>query len=396
MEDMRSAFQMEGRRTFDGIVDMEYGKGRGRVPLHSAGSHVHGINMVDGVYAGCYQGKSSDGKGFKGFLSGATSEATTRCGDTGVIKLGRSSIFDSREAYDSELLGDTAFQQGGAAPDVLATASAGCSLPPSVLDLLFVTGALWAVEDHVFCEPAAGAGAEFPNGAAESPAELESLAEPAPRGPEAPRGVRDVVPTAAPPPQAPRGVRDVVPTAAPPPQAVQQEECLTSDIDAYTECESDPDDPTSDWEGEPTTIVVGPTHFASHPYKLDQVLVPGPEGKVAIRSCERQLVLSDALRLQMAWNQVPLSFGSAVHLVHGASLGCRPCMYERWAGRCSKKWLCDFCHMHSNTKRRKRSSYADDGAMVTQLSTAYSNGGYGQPQRHVLPPGLFLGGMISV
>jgi len=188
----------------------------------------------------------------------------------------------------------------------------------------------------------------------------------------------------------------VVPTAAPPPQAVQQEECLTSDIDAYTECESDPDDPISDWEGEPTTIVVGPTHFASHPYKLDQVLVPGPEGKVAIRSCERQLVLSDALRLQMAWNQVPLSFGSAVHLVHGASLGCRPCMYERWAGRCSKKWLCDFCHMHSNTKRRKRSSYADDGAMVTQLSTAYSNGGYGQPQRHVLPPGLFLGGMISV
>lgn len=123
--------------------------------------------------------------------------------------------------------------------------------------------------------------------------------------------------------------------------------------DAY---ESEMNEPDSDLEDEPTTVLVGPSPLASAPYSLQQVAVPDPafRQKVFIKSGVRQLALSDAFRLKAGGNGVPLSFGSAVHLAHGERPSCRPCMYERWAGRCSKKWLCDFCHLHVGSKRRTK------------------------------------------
>lgn len=368
MRDVRTTFQDVGR-TFG---DTELGKGR--MALHSAGPAGCGTNMAYGLYAGY-------------------SQATTGSGD---FRPCRSSVFDSIEANDSELLGETDCQQGagfldvlegGAAPDVLARTPAGSRLPPSVLELLAVTNTLWEFQDPVFGEPSLGADAELPDGAVD--ADAESWREALLRAAEQATESHD---TSLP--------RIIEPTQRSSPlatlKASQQEEGLTSDIDFDTECESDPEEPISDSEGEPTTVLVGPTPLASQPYQLDQVYIPGPEGKVAIRSSARQLVLSDALRLTMAWDQVPLSFGSAVHLAHGASPGCRPCMYERWAGRCSKRWLCDFCHMHVGTKRgRNKSTRTSDFMQVAQPSTTYFGSGYRQP-RSPAQPAFLRGERLSL
>jgi len=109
----------------------------------------------------------------------------------------------------------------------------------------------------------------------------------------------------------------------------------------------------------PVQVLVGPTDLAFAPLKLKDVWLPGegPGGlcvPVPLRSGPSCLSLADAMRLSKARpGQAPLSFGSSVHLISRGSQPCRPCMFERWTGRCSKSWLCDFCHLHVGRKRRR-------------------------------------------
>lgn len=140
---------------------------------------------------------------------------------------------------------------------------------------------------------------------------------------------------------------------------------------------------------DPINVIVGPTNMAVAPFTLEQLWLrtvskgPCPLGfgsatpqlvKVMLRSSPRQLSLSDALRLSEARSlQAPLSFGSVLHICQGDKAPCRPCMFERWAGRCSKKWLCDFCHLHTGQKQRRR----DAGGINSKTSDFRSAGSSG-------------------
>merc|ERR1712008_89000 len=98
-------------------------------------------------------------------------------------------------------------------------------------------------------------------------------------------------------------------------------------------------------------VLVGPTHLAVKPLRLEDQTLPhtccdGSIVHMPLMSGPRCMILSEAMRLSNArsW-QAPLSFGSVLHLSMGKKASCRPCMFERWAGRCTKSWLCDFCHL---------------------------------------------------
>uniref|UniRef100_A0A7S4W575 Uncharacterized protein n=1 Tax=Alexandrium monilatum TaxID=311494 RepID=A0A7S4W575_9DINO len=127
-----------------------------------------------------------------------------------------------------------------------------------------------------------------------------------------------------------------------------------ADSDAESEC-SAPSEPDESAE-----IIVGPTNLAVMPLKLEDLCLfrlerhTGTVKRVPLVSNPRRLSLADALRLSHARpEEAPLSFGSTLHLSYGAGQPCRPCMFERWAGRCIKSWLCDFCHLHTTQKARR-------------------------------------------
>jgi len=107
-------------------------------------------------------------------------------------------------------------------------------------------------------------------------------------------------------------------------------------------------------------VLVGPTHLAVKPFKLEDQALPQRFGQSGIFAVPLQsgpgcLSLSDALRLADARSgRAPLSFGSTLHLCRGHDKLCRPCMFERWVGRCTKSWLCDFCHMHVSDKKVRK------------------------------------------
>lgn len=132
-------------------------------------------------------------------------------------------------------------------------------------------------------------------------------------------------------------------------QAAEAEECAASDFD---------DDDALSEASEPgcsAELVVGPTDLAVQPYRLEDLCLPDrlPSGHVVqapLQSGPRCVSLRDMARLSAARPaQAPLSFGSTLHLNYGGPQSkCRPCMFERWAGRCTKSVLCDFCHMHEN------------------------------------------------
>eukprot|EP00428_Durinskia_dybowskii_P039935 CAMPEP_0170270766 /NCGR_PEP_ID=MMETSP0116_2-20130129/35330_1 /TAXON_ID=400756 /ORGANISM="Durinskia baltica, Strain CSIRO CS-38" /LENGTH=392 /DNA_ID=CAMNT_0010521963 /DNA_START=1 /DNA_END=1179 /DNA_ORIENTATION=- len=142
--------------------------------------------------------------------------------------------------------------------------------------------------------------------------------------------------------------------------SVQLQEALETLSDDETDVESVCSEASD--EDEPSLVLVGPTKLAVAPYSMDDLWLPtakgAPEGSsrnVKLRTGTRQLAFSDAMRLTEGRTlQAPLSFGSVLHICHGADAPCRPCMFERWAGRCSKKWLCDFCHMHAGQKQRRK------------------------------------------
>jgi len=107
-------------------------------------------------------------------------------------------------------------------------------------------------------------------------------------------------------------------------------------------------------------VIVGPTQLAVQPMRLEDLWIPANprfgEPKAPIRSGPYCLALSDVRRLSGARSdEAPLSFGTVKHLIFGSGrsgASCRPCMFERWAGRCNKSWLCDFCHLHMGQRHR--------------------------------------------
>mmetsp|Transcript_81709 Transcript_81709/g.239875 ORF Transcript_81709/g.239875 Transcript_81709/m.239875 type:complete len:476 (+) Transcript_81709:132-1559(+) len=123
----------------------------------------------------------------------------------------------------------------------------------------------------------------------------------------------------------------------------------------------DSEDDSASEDGESADVIVGPTELAVQPMKLKDVSLPMQTGlsnnsvlKKPISSSPRCLSISDCLRLaNVRPFEAPLSFGSALHLSCGPGHQCRPCMFERWAGRCNKSWLCDFCHLHTVQKARR-------------------------------------------
>lgn len=127
-----------------------------------------------------------------------------------------------------------------------------------------------------------------------------------------------------------------------------------------SEAESD-SEPASEISGDQTEIVVGPTHLSVAPMELSEQLLPErchgtPLFRmVPVQSDISNIAFQDIRRLSEArFADAPLSFGSVLHLAHGANAYCRPCMFERWPGRCNKSWLCDFCHLHVRQKSRPR------------------------------------------
>lgn len=116
----------------------------------------------------------------------------------------------------------------------------------------------------------------------------------------------------------------------------------------------------SEGESETDTFLVGPTPFACAPKKMQELWLPvnssGTESQM-VRSNSDKVSLLDIQRLQTAVATTdrtqPLSFGSVVHLC-GFRGNCRPCMFERVAGRCKKIWLCDFCHLHAGRGHQVR------------------------------------------
>jgi hypothetical protein len=127
-------------------------------------------------------------------------------------------------------------------------------------------------------------------------------------------------------------------------------------------------DSESSSEDGPLTVLVGPTEMAVGPTMqllLRDLGLPNyhPDGSydmIPIRSGPSMTLLSECGRLAACRKEAPLSFGSAVHINYGhlSQDLCRPCMYERWPGRCAKSFLCDFCHFHVGKNFRRRVSHS--------------------------------------
>eukprot|EP00747_Dinoflagellata_sp_TGD_P171372 gnl/TRDRNA2_/TRDRNA2_205301_c0_seq1.p1 gnl/TRDRNA2_/TRDRNA2_205301_c0~~gnl/TRDRNA2_/TRDRNA2_205301_c0_seq1.p1 ORF type:complete len:395 (-),score=39.00 gnl/TRDRNA2_/TRDRNA2_205301_c0_seq1:149-1333(-) len=120
------------------------------------------------------------------------------------------------------------------------------------------------------------------------------------------------------------------------------------------EDDSDQDADVDPDEDDDVEVVIGPKLAVSSGTLRDYAL-PNMQEKltsVSIQSSARTLTLSDCLRLSKARGAIcPLSFGSVQHFVDPLRSTCRPCMYERWAGRCARKWLCDFCHIVPHNRK---------------------------------------------
>eukprot|EP00929_Paragymnodinium_shiwhaense_P122080 TRINITY_DN94626_c0_g1_i1.p1 TRINITY_DN94626_c0_g1~~TRINITY_DN94626_c0_g1_i1.p1 ORF type:complete len:320 (-),score=40.23 TRINITY_DN94626_c0_g1_i1:61-1020(-) len=99
------------------------------------------------------------------------------------------------------------------------------------------------------------------------------------------------------------------------------------------------------------TFVLGPTEHAF------RASAEGSLRPTNIRSSARELYFSDVLFLCQARTTAPLSFGSVQHYLYGSGCDntfCRPCMFERSAGRCIRGTLCDFCHLDVSRQRKRR------------------------------------------
>jgi len=105
--------------------------------------------------------------------------------------------------------------------------------------------------------------------------------------------------------------------------------------------------------GDDDSIILGPTMAAFRSKVKDdgRPLYINKPGHV--KSSETVLALSDILKLVNArQGQAPASFGSMSHMSGCSHDVCRPCRFERTAGRCKHGMACEFCHMHEGHRRR--------------------------------------------
>mmetsp|Transcript_86355 Transcript_86355/g.278889 ORF Transcript_86355/g.278889 Transcript_86355/m.278889 type:complete len:379 (-) Transcript_86355:326-1462(-) len=164
-------------------------------------------------------------------------------------------------------------------------------------------------------------------------------------------------------------VAGILPVAWPfKPTATDVSDGMEYDAEEMSDVESVWSEASSDNDDEEVSVLVGPTQLSVAPHRLDEFFLAAQisdDGEVksgssiSIRSSPGSLSLGDIVRLSAARSaEAPLSFGSMLHLCNGEGGPCRPCMFERWAGRCNKKWLCDFCHLHVGHKRRRAGSAA--------------------------------------
>eukprot|EP00747_Dinoflagellata_sp_TGD_P019189 gnl/TRDRNA2_/TRDRNA2_127003_c0_seq1.p1 gnl/TRDRNA2_/TRDRNA2_127003_c0~~gnl/TRDRNA2_/TRDRNA2_127003_c0_seq1.p1 ORF type:complete len:293 (+),score=40.88 gnl/TRDRNA2_/TRDRNA2_127003_c0_seq1:77-880(+) len=143
------------------------------------------------------------------------------------------------------------------------------------------------------------------------------------------------------------------------PNRQQHLEGVASTIPAEWEHDSDSEDDLDLLEDEDVEVVVGP-RMAVVEGDLSKYNLPNLNSALAavpISSTAKALSLSDCLRLSKARDVTcPLSFGSVEHISSQLHMNCRPCMYERRAGKCARKWLCDFCHVvqHYTAKSAKK------------------------------------------
>lgn len=130
---------------------------------------------------------------------------------------------------------------------------------------------------------------------------------------------------------------------------------------AVSEYDSDEEDEEYLDPDEPVEIIVGPTDLATMPFRLQDLSLPQRSRMhtgielVPLTSWSRCLSVRDAMALSRV-GEAPISFGSVVHLNYGVGNNCRPCMFERWKGRCCKRWLCDFCHLHAKNRSHQAAS----------------------------------------
>eukprot|EP00439_Symbiodinium_sp_Y106_P051696 s2135_g6.t2 len=85
----------------------------------------------------------------------------------------------------------------------------------------------------------------------------------------------------------------------------------------------------------------------------------GFDTRVEGLSSQRQVALSDVLRLNQGLEGQQLSFGSALHMGDGVDPLCLVCSYHKPPRRfCTKGAFCDFCHLHSGRRKKKPKAQA--------------------------------------
>eukprot|EP00927_Polykrikos_kofoidii_P080228 TRINITY_DN7710_c0_g1_i1.p1 TRINITY_DN7710_c0_g1~~TRINITY_DN7710_c0_g1_i1.p1 ORF type:complete len:678 (+),score=45.61 TRINITY_DN7710_c0_g1_i1:141-2036(+) len=146
--------------------------------------------------------------------------------------------------------------------------------------------------------------------------------------------------------------------------------CMQAQFSSMTPSMQEPVDPV---------VILGPTHHAAGAQRLEDLLVPriGDGPMVSLKSRPDCIYVSEVFALQQARSaRTPLSFGSIPHLQNGPQAKCRPCMFERRVGRCNRRFLCDFCHMHDFARSgcRRRVKTSNNGAEESDesISSGYS------------------------
>ncbi|CAE7620631.1 CYB5R1 [Symbiodinium sp. CCMP2456] len=128
-------------------------------------------------------------------------------------------------------------------------------------------------------------------------------------------------------------------------------------------------------EDREAAFLLGPSEFPSK-LVFSASRLPGVgwnsfDTRVEGFSSQRQVALSDVLRLNQGLEGQQLSFGSALHMGDGVDPLCLVCSYHKPPRRfCTKGAFCDFCHLHSGRRKKKPKAQASQ-AWPPDVPVAY-------------------------
>mmetsp|Transcript_61835 Transcript_61835/g.128318 ORF Transcript_61835/g.128318 Transcript_61835/m.128318 type:complete len:250 (+) Transcript_61835:119-868(+) len=128
-------------------------------------------------------------------------------------------------------------------------------------------------------------------------------------------------------------------------------------------------------EDREAAFLLGPSDFPSK-LVFSASRLPGVgwnsfDTRVEGLSSQRQVALSDVLRLNQGLEGQQLSFGSALHMGDGVDPLCLVCSYHKPPRRfCTKGAFCDFCHLHSGRRKKKPKAQASQ-AWPPDVPVAY-------------------------